>query len=96
MNPAAHSAACPPTLPQAERYLSPAQQAAAAAAAAAEEERQRRAAADDAFSRALKSMMGGTLVRAVDEMADLAQARPAWMNGNTQVCTLPVVLCVPL
>lgn len=26
--------------------------------------------------------MGGMLVRPVDDMADLAQARPVWMNGD--------------
>jgi len=34
--------------------------------------------------------MGGTLVRPVDDVADLAQSRPAWMNGEPKVCTAPL------
>lgn len=70
---------------QGPKYLSAEDRARAAAEAAAEDEARRRAEADDAFDRALKDMMGGTLVRLTDEVADLAASRPAWMNGNPQV-----------
>ncbi|KAI8473608.1 MAG: hypothetical protein J3K34DRAFT_518892 [Monoraphidium minutum] len=66
-----------------EEIKAPKYQSAAARAAPAAEAR-RRAAADDAFGRALDDMMGGALVRAGDEVADLAAARPGWMNGNPQ------------
>lgn len=35
--------------------------------------------------RALSDMMGGALIAARDEAAELAAARPAWMDGNPQV-----------
>lgn len=77
---------------QAERYSSAEEVAKQRAEAAATEERRRRGAADDAFDRALKHMMGGSLVRATDEVADLAAARPAWMNGNPQVSAQQQIL----
>jgi hypothetical protein len=70
--------------PQAARYESADDRARAAAAAGADAEARRRAAADDAAARALRDMMGGRLARAADEVADLAAARPAWMDGSPQ------------
>jgi hypothetical protein len=70
---------------QAVPYQSAAEKAAAAAAAAAEAAARARAAADNTFERALGDMMGGSLVKATDEVADLAATRPGWMNGNPQV-----------
>jgi hypothetical protein len=37
-------------------------------------------------------MMGGTLVKTKDEVADLAAARPAWMDGNPQVSAFWTIL----
>lgn len=57
------SYACPPVWMQAERYVSPADLTAQQAAGAADEAQRRAATADDTSSRALKAMMGGTVVR---------------------------------
>ncbi|GBF90834.1 cilia- and flagella-associated protein [Raphidocelis subcapitata] len=71
----------------ASKYLSPEDRARAAAAEAAEADARRRAASDDASARALDEMMGGSLVRPSDAVADLAAERPDWMNGNPQSFT---------
>lgn len=61
------------------RYVSPEEQARIDAEKRAEEECARRAAEDDAFDRALKQMMNGTLESQHSEAVVLGLQKPSWM-----------------
>ena len=64
------------------RYLSAKEKALLAAEAEEEEERARAHAANDMAARALKQMMNGSLAGLPGGTAQVALARPVWMEGD--------------